>query len=356
MDAKLTGTTDWKTKDYPAAKQLLKRVKNTAFADRAELDEMVNLACPTNQRQVSNALSDSDTDDDYSDAVVVPADNNADNRSSCFLSFINTNARSLLPKLDSLYDCLFEKGCDFALITETWLQDNRITEECLTDCISHYAVGIISRNRSICAANNRQYGGVSAIFRRKTTSLTAFPLVNPNEHEVVAVVGKVSGIKGKVIVVVCYAPPNLHPNKADELLEFLSDVAAEGKRKFPDCLLVIGGDFNQWPVHELLKEHPDLTKVQHGPTGQGQKIDRSFTNFGRSVKESGILKPLETEDGKKSDHDIAWTRAEFLRAPSKKLMYTYREYTERGANSFLADLNIQNWTDVYTAAGTDGKA
>ena len=45
-----------------------------------------------------------------------------------------------------------------------------------------------------------------------------------------------------------------------------------------------------------------------------------------------------------------------MRAPSKKLTYTYREYTERGANSFLADLNIQNWTDVCTAAGTDRKA
>ena len=77
-------------------------------------------------------------------------------------------------------------------------------------------------------------------------------------------------------------------------LEFLSDVIDEGKRKFPDCSLVIGGDFNQWPAHELLQEHPDLTEVQHSPTRQGQKIDRSFTNFGRSVKESGILKPLET--------------------------------------------------------------
>ena len=356
MDVKLTESSDWKTIDYPAAKQLLKKVKNTTVVGRAELEEMVNLASPIKPRQNENAISDSDSDEDYSDAVVVPDDNNTDNCSSRFLSFINTNARSLLPKLDSLCDCMFEKGCDFALITETWLQDNRMTDECLTECVNRYAVGIISRNRSICATNNRQYGGVSVIFRRKTTSLTAFPLINPNEHEVVAAVGKVSGIKGKVFVIACYAPPNLTQNKADELLEFLSDVVAEGKRKFPDCSIVVGGDFNQWPAQDLLQEHPDLTEVQHGATRQGLKIDRSFTNFGRSIKESGILRPLETEDGRKSDHDIAWSRAEFRREPSKKLTYTYREYTEAGAVAFLADLNTQNWTGIYTARGTNSKA
>ena len=356
MDVKLDENATWKTIDYPAAKQLLKRVKNTTVAGRAELEEMVNLDSPAAPRRDPGACTDSDTDDDYSDAVVIPADNNTENRSSRFLSFINTNARSLLPKLDSLCDCLFEKSCDFALVTETWLQDNRMTDERLTDCTNKYAVGIISRNRTICAANNRQYGGVSIIYRRKTTSLAAFPLVNPSEHEVVAAVGKVNGIGGKVFIVACYAPPNLHPNKAEELLEFLSDVVAEGKRKFPNCSIVIGGDFNQWPAQELVQEHPDLTEVEHGPTRQGLKIDRSFTNFGRSVTESGVLKPLETDDGKKSDHDIDWMKAEFLRAPSKKLTYTYREFTEGGANNFVADLNVQNWTAVYTATGTDKKA
>ena len=61
-------------------------------------------------------------------------------------------------------------------------------------------------------------------YRTKTTKLEEFPLVNPNEHEVVAAIGKVSGVKGKVFCLSCYAPPNLTRQKADQLLEFISDV------------------------------------------------------------------------------------------------------------------------------------
>ena len=106
----------------------------------------------------------------------------------------------------------------------------------------------------------------------------------------------------------------------------------------------------------MLQDHPELSEVQHGATRQGRKIDKSFVNFGRSICETGTLKPLDTEDGKKSDHDIAWARALFLVEPSKTLSYTYREYTELGANNFLADLRLQNWTPVYVAQNTDEKA
>ena len=182
-------------------------------------------------------------------------------------------------------------------------------------------MGIVNRNRSICANNNRQYGGVAIVYRRKTTSLQHFPLVNPSEHEVVAAVGKISDIKGKVFVVSCYAPSGLAPAAADCLLEYLSDVIAKGKRKFPDCTLIIGGDFNQWPAENIVQDHRELREVQHGATRQGRKIDQSFVNFARSIVESA--RPLETEDGRKSDHDIPWARAEFKYEESRKLTYSY---------------------------------
>ena len=127
----------------------------------------------------------------------------------------------------------------------------------LLDFEKRFAIGLISRNRSICASNNRQYGGVS----RKT--LQPFPLNNPREYEIVAASGNV--IKGKLFIVACYAPPNITPTRADELLEFLSDVIAEGKRKFPNCSVVVGGDFNQWQAEGLLQEHLELAEVKIGP-------------------------------------------------------------------------------------------
>jgi len=39
------------------------------------------------------------------------------------LTIINTNARSLCPKINSMTDYFNDLGCTFAIITETWLSD-----------------------------------------------------------------------------------------------------------------------------------------------------------------------------------------------------------------------------------------
>lgn len=79
-------------------------------------------------------------------------------------------------------------------------------------------------------------------------------------------------------------------------------------------------------------------------------------NFGRSIKESGTLPPLETEDARESDHKVAWAIAEFVAPVSKQVTYSYRAYTERGANNFLTELNAQSWEAVYSAHTTYDKA
>ena len=55
--------------------------------------------------------------------------NNSDKlKTLCDLTLINTNARSLFPKLVSLTDCVNEMDTDVAIITETWLRDDRVDE------------------------------------------------------------------------------------------------------------------------------------------------------------------------------------------------------------------------------------
>ena len=39
------------------------------------------------------------------------------------LTIINTNARSLIPKIDSLDECFGELEADIAVVTETWMRD-----------------------------------------------------------------------------------------------------------------------------------------------------------------------------------------------------------------------------------------
>ena len=357
MDIQVSPSSDWKTITHTEAKTLLKRAKKIPRTtnSKAELDALVNLADSPSK---ASAVSISDSDDDYSDAVIIP-DNDDENTtkksSSRFLSFVNANARSLAPKIESLSDCLTEKDCDLAFLTETWFQDSRDQYQALRDYADRFSLGIINRNRSICARNSRQYGGVAIAYRFKTSKFDEFQLTNPGEHEVVAAVGKVSGIKGKVFCLAAYAPPNLTRTEAGQLLEFISDVVSEAKRRFRDCTVIICCDFNQWPAENLLDDHPDLAEVTHGPTRGNRSIDRSFVNFKRSVVEANTLEPLETEDGSKSDHRIAWCRAKFKVEVPKIHSYSYRAFSETGASNFLAEISSQSWQQVFAAKTTSSK-
>ena len=167
--------------------------------------------------------------------------------------------------------------------------------------------------------------------------------------------GKISGIKGKVFVLSVYAPPNMQAAKARALLEYISDVVGEAEKTFEDCSIVVSGDFNQWPVGEISQEHLDLHEVNHGPTRGDREIDRTFVNFGRSIKGSGTLPPLETETGQESDHKIAWAEAHFESPAINMVKYTYRAFSESGAEAFLQDLNTHSWQTVYDAADSDEK-
>ena len=57
-----------------------------------------------------------------------------------------------------------------------------------------------------------------------------------------------------------------------------------------------------------------------------------------------------------SDHEVAWCVANFRAPPDKKIIYSYRAYTEAGVTSFLADLHAQSWEAVYASNSTDEKA
>ena len=77
-----------------------------------------------------------------------------------------------------------------------------------------------------------------------------------------------------------------------------------------------------------MAEFTDLREVDVGPTRKDRCIDKIFTNFGRSVSESGTVPPLEPEPGQngtRSDHRVAFVRASLPRVRSYEwLKYQYR--------------------------------
>ena len=359
MDVLTSAESGWRTIMYEDARAVLKKTRaRTESITLEELEDMVDVAPGGRRKRRRETMDESDDDDDDMDSTIIDLgdDNNknSDKPSRRSLTFINANARSLGPKVESLFDCFQEKELDLAMLTETWLQDGELDQK-ISQYSDQYALGCITKNRSDAAVNDRQYGGVALMYRKKTSHFKEFELINPEKYEVLACVGGVNGVRGKLFCLTCYAPPNITAVRAKQMLEYISDVVAEAKRKFTDCSLLVAGDFNQWPVAGLLEEHPDLKEVEHGPTRGERAIDRSLVNFYRSIEESGTLPPLETEDGRESDHKIAWARATFEKTPSKIISYSYRAYTERGATSFLQALSAQDWSEVYNAGSTSNK-
>ena len=98
----------------------------------------------------------------------------------------------------------------------------------------------------------------------------------------------------------------------------------------------------------MLADYENLTETKVGHTRGERSIDKIFTNFGRAVKESGTLPPLETDNGvKTSDHRTVYLGADLPgKSRGKKIKYTYRYFDKSLADDFKARIVHQDWSAV----------
>ena len=82
-------------------------------------------------------------------------ENHDDGNKSYVFTFLNTNARSLSPKIHSLIDCIEEMEAAFAVITETWLSDGEGLAEDIEGLELGAGLGMLALNR------DRNHRGVS---------------------------------------------------------------------------------------------------------------------------------------------------------------------------------------------------
>ena len=136
---------------------------------------------------------------------------------SC-LSVINTNARSLCPKIDSLLDCITETESAISIVTETWMKDGKELEQLTQDLSLGAGVGMCNRNRQ---PNDRVFahGGVAILWKENTCRLQEIKLKVPNAaaYEVLTTTGALHGHTRKLVVLGCYIPPNYTKRKGQKL-------------------------------------------------------------------------------------------------------------------------------------------
>ena len=123
-------------------------------------------------------------------------------------TIINTNARSLCPKINSLVDCFEEVGAQLGIVTETWLSDGAGLEDDVRDFVLGTGLGMLYRNRP---NNTRGYshGGVALVFKSSACNFEELSIDNPDDHEVLVGLGTLPGHSRKMVALACYIPPGL---------------------------------------------------------------------------------------------------------------------------------------------------
>ena len=276
-------------------------------------------------------------------------------------TIINTNARSLCPKINSLVDCFEEVGAQLGIVTETWLSDGAGLEDDVRDFVLGTGLGMLYRNRP---NNTRGYshGGVALVFKSSACNFEELSIDNPDDHEVLVGLGTLPGHSRKMVALAFYIPPGLSVPAGKKCLDFITDTVLHIKRKYKEPYLVIAGDFNQWDIAGALGDYADITETDVGPTRGDRRLDRIFVSFGENVSSAGTLPPLETdasssEHVRLSDHRIAFTTSALPRMPSfKRLTYSYRYMDPDCVEDFGRWLVAVDWEPVLAAQGSNRKA
>ena len=123
------------------------------------------------------------------------------------IALINTNARSLCPKIDSLITCMEELEAAIAVVTETWFTPSQALEDDLLDLRGRAGLSVIRRDRPP-NLQGTSHGGVAIVYNDSKCTFSEVDIGNQSEFEVVVGCGRFVGFGKPVLVVACYLPPN----------------------------------------------------------------------------------------------------------------------------------------------------
>ena len=129
-----------------------------------------------------DSILDNLDDHDPEDNVDEPENENNKDKSTQ-ISIINTNARSLCPKIESLIDCCEEMDVTLGIVTETWLTDGDSLERDIHDLAKGAGLDMICLNRPPGNRGN-SHGGVAVVCNRSNCTISKLDYSHPENFEV----------------------------------------------------------------------------------------------------------------------------------------------------------------------------
>ena len=268
------------------------------------------------------------------------------------LKFLLTNARSLTPKIASLLTAFDEHDLDFALITESWLQDGVVLAQDVLDLEHGTGLKILYKNRQSRVASARAVGGGVSIIYSKASCNFKERKVKGNRFEMVVASGNSKKLNRQLFVFCLYLQPRLLVEDMEELRELLSMEILAIKAKCKDPLLFIGGDLNRKDIEPAFECFPDIKRVNHEPTRGDACLDILYTNA--SNISSAVSHPLVSAQGIESDHacvvfDLAEPRVRNFVWQTK----FRRKYTDKACEEYGNRLLRTDWDLVLTGSDPD---
>ena len=165
----------------------------------------------------------------------------SDNKIS--FNVINTNARSLRPKMSSFIECFINLSLVLAVVSETWFAaGGRLEQEAEALLLGH-GLRLTSLNRAPLSTGVA-YGGVAVIIKESEFKSKTYDFNNNDKFEVLPISLTHINISRPIMVIAAYIPPGYGVPRGRACLQHISDIILDMKNKYQDPLLVVAGDFN----------------------------------------------------------------------------------------------------------------
>ena len=295
--------------------------------------------------QVDGGQSDPDSDDDEHEKC---NENNGingmnhENEIRCLL----TNARSLMPKMDSMIDAFRSLDLNFASITETWFRGGKALANKLTEVEGSSGIKILHRSRD--GRIKKTGGGVALAFNMGNCNFKNRHLKHVDKQfEVMCATGSVGKIPRRVVVFVIYVPPSTRVAEVAKLKEAIGAEITSVRRAFKNPIIIVNGDLNHRDFADCLDEVGEFSVLPTGPTRGQNTIDVIHSNIQDCISESWTVPPLQAANGALSDHRCVVAVAKFPKERGYEWKIAWRR--SRNANSeaaFTEEMKNRDWTDI----------
>lgn len=122
--------------------------------------------------------------------------------------------------------------------------------------------------------------------------------------EIVAATGSIPNNTRPFYIVGAYLSTSFRAKAYHKFLSCLSDIILKIKTTTRNPYIVIAGDFNRKNIEEAIGDYPHISVITTGTTHGMATLDEVATSFNSELVGVASHGPLETEDGRKSDHDL----------------------------------------------------